>query len=114
MTPKTPQPPRWVHRFFRWFCHPDWMLSIEGDLLELFAETLQQKGPAPARRQFAWEVVKLFRPSLFRNFMKLPQWNLLALLRMQVVLSLRSYGRYRSTFLVNLLGLSLGLTSALL
>jgi len=90
------------------------MLSIEGDLLELFAETLQQKGPAPARRQFAWEVVKLFRPSLFRNFMKLPQWNLLALLRMQVVLSLRSYGRYRSTFLVNLLGLSLGLTSALL
>ena len=35
-----PQPPPWLLRFFRWFCHPDFVEDIEGDLLERYYDRL--------------------------------------------------------------------------
>jgi len=31
-----PRPPRFLLKFFRWFCHPELQKYIEGDLLELY------------------------------------------------------------------------------
>ena len=55
-------PPKYPLRFFRWFCHPDYVDDIEGDLLERFEKRINDK--KSARWLFTLDVLKLFRPSL--------------------------------------------------
>ncbi|HAP59411.1 MAG TPA: transporter permease [Cytophagales bacterium] len=106
-------PPKIPHRFLRWFCHPELFPYIEGDLLELYGESVQEKGPARARWLFVWEVLRLCRPSLMRKFRLLKIFDNTAMIRHNFLLSLRTFRRYKSTFLINLLGLSSGLACAL-
>ncbi|MEL6537578.1 MAG: permease prefix domain 2-containing transporter, partial [Bacteroidota bacterium] len=107
------RPPKMPHRFLRWFCDPDLYPYIEGDLLELYGEKVQEKGPRRANWAFVWEVLRLCRPSLMRKFQILKFLDYTAMIRHNFLLSLRNFRRYKSTFLINLLGLSSGLACAL-
>lgn len=57
-------PPRLFLRFFRWFCHPRLRNSIEGDLIELHGERVQQSGKRKADLRFIIDVILLFRPGI--------------------------------------------------
>ncbi|HOZ85108.1 MAG TPA: permease prefix domain 2-containing transporter [Niabella sp.] len=61
------KPPRIVLEFFRWFCHPDFLEEIEGDLTERFHEYSGKHGLKKAKWIFVKEVLLLFRPSLIGN-----------------------------------------------
>jgi hypothetical protein len=66
-------PPRLCRRFFRWFCHPDLLPGVEGDLMELYTERLAESGKRKADRRFIIDVLLLFRlgllrPGIFRLF----------------------------------------------
>ncbi|WP_258100791.1 FtsX-like permease family protein [Marinoscillum pacificum] len=61
------QPPKIPLRFLRWFCRPELLKYIEGDLIELFEERHEQTGLRMAKWQFCWDVVRLFRPGIIKN-----------------------------------------------
>ncbi|MEM8967584.1 MAG: ABC transporter permease [Bacteroidota bacterium] len=108
-----PSPPNQALRFLRWFCREDYLEEIEGNLLELY-EHQYEESSAKARRNFVWNVLKHFRPAFIKSF-KVYQPNIhRAMLRHNLILTFRSFQRYKSTFFINLIGLSSGLACALL
>src|SRR2546421_11442432 len=61
------EPPKIASRFLEWFCPPELIEGIEGDLREQF-ETDLKFGLAKAKRKFVWNSLKFFRLSIiFRN-----------------------------------------------
>ncbi|MEM9832518.1 MAG: ABC transporter permease [Bacteroidota bacterium] len=109
-----PSPPKYLLCFFRWFCHPELHPFIEGDLLELYAERMEVSGRRKANFKFALDVLLLFRLSIIRPFKQPQSINRIAMLQHNFIISFRNFKRHRITFLINLLGLSTGLTCALL
>ena len=59
-------PPRLFHRFFRWFCHPQMLDYIEGDLFEIYERRLKAQGKAKADLKFILDVLLLFRPGIIK------------------------------------------------
>ncbi|MEM6523696.1 MAG: permease prefix domain 2-containing transporter [Bacteroidota bacterium] len=54
-------------RFLRWFCHPDLIEDVEGDLSELYAERAS-KSKISAKIRFAADILLLIRPGMVKNF----------------------------------------------
>ncbi len=106
------QLPKYPLKFFRWFCDPDFVEDIEGDLRERFAKRL--KDHKPARRLFFFDVIKLFRPGIIRTPNFISNINYMGTFRHNIKSAMRGFNRYRTSFLINLVGLSSGLASSLL
>lgn len=51
-------------KFLRWFCPPELIESVEGDVLEQFEVDLKEAGPRIARRKFVFNVFKFFHPQI--------------------------------------------------
>jgi len=112
---QTHTPPRWLIRFFRWYCHPSYAEDIEGDLCERFGEYVADKGPQQARLRFALEVLLLFRPGIVRPLSKCNNTLIHpTMFKHNLLITYRSFLRNKSTFLINLIGLSTGLACVLL
>lgn len=109
-----PRPPKFLLRFFKWFCDPDLHDFIEGDLHELYQERVGEMGKKKANRHFALDVLLLFRPGIIRPLKFLRNVNHLDMFKHNLLVSWRSFKKDRTTFLINLLGLSTGLACALL
>ena len=58
--------PKWGLRFFRWFCHPDYVEDIEGDLIENYNRQYKKYGKHKAYWLFLLQVLTLLRPNLIR------------------------------------------------
>ncbi|MCD9019905.1 ABC transporter permease [Parachryseolinea silvisoli] len=104
-------PPEKPLKFLRWFCREDYLEEIEGDLVELFEQDLD-RSPRLARRAFAWRVLKYLRPGFIRSFHSRPLAPT-AMLKHNLLVTLRSFQRYKASFLINLIGLTAGLACAL-
>ncbi len=107
-------PPIWMLRFFRWFCHPAFVEDIEGDLHERFALLIEEMGLRKARRRFVLEVLLLFRPGLIRSINLFPELIHPGMLKHNLLITYRGFLKDKSTFLINLIGLSTGLACVLL
>jgi putative ABC transport system permease protein len=107
-----PHPPRRALNFLRWFCREDFLDEIEGDLTELF-EKQYENSPGKAKRQFIWTVVRYFRPAFMKAF-KNNKLFTMSLLRHNALIMFRNNARYKTSFVLNLIGLSTGLTCAIL
>ncbi len=95
------------------FADDDYLEEIEGNLLEVY-EQQYENSPVKARRQFTWNVLRHFRPAFIKSFKLFQPSNHRAMLRHNFILAFRNFQRYKSTFLINLIGLSSGLACALL
>lgn len=60
-------PPQWADQLLRWFCHPDYLEGIQGDLYELYYERVNRIGHRYANFRFSWEVLRAMRYPLLRN-----------------------------------------------
>ena len=60
------------------------------------------------------DVIKLFRPGIIKNFEGTKKLNYYGMFRHNLLITFRNFKRYRSSFLINLVGLSSGLTAVLL
>lgn len=106
-------PPKSILRFLRWFCREDYIDEIEGDLVEIF-EKKSITDPRKAKWNFAWQVIKHFRPAFMKSFhSRRPLINTIMLQHI-LLISFRNFLRNKQVFLINLLGLAAGLTSVLL
>ncbi len=108
-----PTPPKHALRFLRWFCREDYLEEIEGDLTELY-EDYYEKSPGKARWKFAWSVMQYFRPAFIKSFRMNYYANPITMFRHNLLLTYRNFKRYKSSFFINLTGLSIGLACALL
>ncbi len=114
LTMKDTDPSKLPLRFLAWFCRPEYYLDIEGDLLELYDRYRQENGTNAAKWLLWKDVLLLFRPGIIRPIRPLKYFNLNLMLRHNLLLTFRSFQRYKSFFLINLIGLATGLACAIL
>ncbi|MEM6632401.1 MAG: ABC transporter permease, partial [Bacteroidota bacterium] len=110
MKQKTPpsSPPRLSDRFLEWYCHPDFIEEIQGDLYERFRKQVRERGIPYARFMFAWNVLRFFRPSCIKSFQPLTStimWN------NYVKMGIRNIVKHYGVALLNIFGLTIGLAT---
>ena len=54
-------PPRWAKKLLSWYCKPELLEDLEGDLNEFFARNVAEKGVRRARIIYVVDVLKFFR-----------------------------------------------------
>jgi len=113
MDQKIPQPPKWAIRFLMWYCRPELLEDLQGDLNEYFHRNLREKGVSAARRTFIIDVMKFFRPYVIRKPSFSNPLNGKVTMKKQVLFSLRRLSRHKLTTGINILGLTLGILSCL-
>ncbi|PHN05278.1 ABC transporter permease [Flavilitoribacter nigricans] len=108
----TPQPPKTALRFLRWFCREDYLEEIEGDLIEVFE---QQYADAPrwSGWKFTWQVLLHFRPDFIRSLSNHPLIYT-SMYRHYLKIAWRNLLRQRMYTLINLSGLTIGLSCFIL
>ncbi len=108
-------PPSWSSQFFKWFCRDEYFEDIQGDLEEEYRILTTSDSTLRAKSWYNWQILKLFRPSIakkpktqdtieketsmFRNYLKIGFRNLL---------------KYKSSSIINIVGLSTGLAAFVL
>ncbi len=106
-----PSPPKWADRFLEWFCHPDLLEDLQGDLYELFEEKAASGHPFQARLLFVWWVIRSFRYEVIdKNGLKqagMMTWN-------NFKIAFRVLSRHKLNTFLKLAGLTIGLTCFLL
>ena len=50
-------PPKWADRFLEWYCHPDLIEEIQGDVYEMFYRKATHSKKL-ANAQFVWNVIR--------------------------------------------------------
>lgn len=64
---KRSAPPRFILRFLKWFCKPEYHSDIEGDLLEFYERRSTNGGRTSANLQLFRDVLFLFRPGIIQS-----------------------------------------------
>lgn len=107
-------PPKFFLNLFRWFCHPRLVKPIEGDLLELYDERVKELGKRKADLKFVKDVLLLMRRDIIRPADGTYQLTNYGMIKHNIKLAFRSFKRFKTSFLINLIGLSSGLASVFL
>jgi putative ABC transport system permease protein len=106
--------PRLPFRLLRLFCEPSYYIDIEGDLYELYGRDAATLSRRVAAFRLYINVLRLLRPRLLRSFMPSRSFNRTPMFKHNLVITLRNFRRYKTSFIVNVVGLSTGLTCVLL
>ncbi len=108
-----PRPPRLFHRFFRWYCKQELRDAIEGDLLELYHQRLEQYGKIKAGWRFIIDTLTLFRPGIIKGISKQANLKPNLMFRNHFIIAWRSMLRNKFTSLINVSGLTIAVTAVL-
>ncbi len=106
-------PPKLPLKFLKWFCNPDMVEDVEGDISELFSKRLKQN-KLKARLFFTLDVLLLFRPGMIRKFEPINKIINYAMVRNYIKIAQRNAVRYKGFTLLNLLGLVIGIAASTL
>lgn len=107
-------PPKWALRFFRWYCHPDFVEDLEGDLFERFERNQNQDGNRKARRKFVRDTFSLFRLGLIRRPYFPNATITYDMYRHYFKIAWRNLKKNKSFSLINLGGLAVSLSCCIL
>ncbi len=107
-------PPQWAERLLSWYCRPDLLEDLQGDLNEYFERNVKAKGARRARLIYIFDVLKFFRLYTVRK----PEFlNLLInwiMIRSYIKTSGRSIVRNKLFSAINIIGLSVSMSVGLL
>ncbi|MEI9917679.1 MAG: ABC transporter permease [Bacteroidota bacterium] len=106
-------PPRLPRRLLHWFCDPDLLEDLEGDLNELF-ETRASKNISHAKWMYTVDVLKLFRPGIIKNFNWFNPANNTDMIFNHIKTALRQAAKHKGYTAINIAGLVVGLASCML
>lgn len=106
-------PPRFAKWLLESFCSYDFLSTALWDMEELFHRNMETKGTRKARLLYLKEAFSIVIHLLFKGKSH-HSTNKIAMFKHNLLISIRSFKRYKSTFLINLFGLATGLASALL
>jgi ABC-type antimicrobial peptide transport system permease subunit len=104
------QPPKWINRFLEWYCDPELLDEIQGDVLELYNRRIQSGNKRYANLFFFRDVLGYFRWSNLKKNHKImnPLKNLI-LFRSFMKVGLRNILRHYVVNSISILGLALAL-----
>lgn len=106
-------PPRWADRFLEWYCAPQFIEEIQGDLHEAFQRRCKDNGASSAKWLFIVEVVRSFSMRIFdKSIFQSP--NSFAMFKNYLTITLRNLSRKKAFSLVNILGLAISMAASLL
>ncbi|SNS84433.1 putative ABC transport system permease protein [Ekhidna lutea] len=108
-------PPSWSTKFLAWFLKEDYYEDVQGDLEEEFNQKAQGIGLLRAKRWYTLQILRLFKPdkvkkieaqnsieketTMFKNYFKI---------------GLRNLWKYKSSTVINVIGLSTGIAAFVL
>lgn len=104
------KPPTLAQKILFAFLRSDLAEEVEGDLNENFYQNAKRSGPLQARLAYWYQVINYIRPFAIR---KSKYFNPFPMFRHNLLISFRNFTRNKTTFVINLIGLSTGLACAL-
>ena len=113
-SPEKTQPPKWPLRVMRGILRPEYLEEIEGDMEEIFQDNLQQYSVRKAKRIYAWEMLKLLRPVLLRNFKSSYTFTPYAMYKNYFLIAWRNLVKKKAYSAINILGLGVGIACCFL
>ncbi|MEL7002420.1 MAG: permease prefix domain 2-containing transporter, partial [Bacteroidota bacterium] len=102
------------YRFFQWYCYPDYLEDLEGDLLERFERRLEENGQSIANRAFAWDVLQLFRPGIIKSLVKTQNLNNYDMFKNYYKVAWRHILKQKLYSAINIAGLGVGIACCIL
>lgn len=105
-------PSKYWLKFFRWFCNPDYVEDIEGDLLERFEKRVA--AGENGKTLFGKDVLLLFRPSIIKKFEGTTKHNYYGMHKHYLKIAFRNLIRQKNVAFINISGLVLGLLVTLM
>lgn len=105
-------PPALFLRFFRWYCQPDLLDYIEGDLLEVYARRVKKEGKRKANLKFVIDVLLLCRPGIIRSHQR-QQLYPYGMYKSYFKIGWRNLLANKSYTLINMAGLALSVLCAI-
>lgn len=113
-TTRNATPPKWVDRFLEWYCSPQLLEDLQGDLHERFREHARERGYAYARWRFFIDVFSFLRPYVIRRRGVLQNPGRFNLFKHYVKVGMRNIRREKKYMVVNTLGLAIGAGCAII
>lgn len=110
---KKQRPPRFAKWLLESFCSFDFLSTALWDLEELFQANVATKGVQKAKLIYVWEVFSIILHLFFKGRSQY-SINRIAMLKHNILISVRSFKRFKTTFFINLFGLASGLACTLL
>ncbi len=107
------KPPHIAQKFLRRFLRHELAEEVQGDLEEQFYEKLDESSLFWAKLNYWYQVFNYLRPFAIKN-LKINHVNPTTMFRHNLIISFRNFKRYKTSFFINLIGLSTGLACALL
>jgi putative ABC transport system permease protein len=108
------EPPRFILRFLKGFCKPEYHADIEGDLLEFYDRRVADLGRARANMHLLKDVLFLFRPGIVRSATLYQPINHNGMIKSYFVMGWRSLLKSKLYSTLNVLGLTFGMVCFLL
>lgn len=119
MTDLKNQPPRWIKRFFEWYCSPEVAEDLLGDMDELFYHNLSTHSASKAKRKYIFQSISLLFSYAIRsrkkNFHRLPDtYHSFAMYRSYSKIAFRSLAKQKVFAVINIVCLAVGMSVGLL
>ncbi|MCR9251416.1 MAG: FtsX-like permease family protein [bacterium] len=104
-------PPKWMMKLLQWFCHPDMVEDVEGDLSELYSE---RRGVSrfPKLLMF-WDVLLLFRPGIIKDNIVTRYFLTQSMYKNYMKSAWRNLLKHKTFSLINISSLSVGMAICL-
>jgi len=109
---KTPAPHLSI-KLLRLFCNPNLVEDVEGDVMELFEESVRIKSKAKAKWLLWFEVLKLFRPGIIKPMEGIYKLNSYGMFKNNLTSAWRNLLKRKQFSALNILGLAIGMAACL-
>lgn len=106
------RPPRLAQQFLRWYCKPELLEDIEGDIHEDFSKKFLSSGAWSARFYYTLDVVRFFKPFAIRKFSKTLNHNLMFKINSRI--AFRNLAKNKLYSFINITGLAIGIAACLI
>ncbi len=102
------QPPKWADRLLEWYCNPNLLEDLQGDLYEVFDHYIQEKKPLKAKLYYTWLVLRSFRYSVIKRNSK-NKMTTFMMTRNNLKIALRLLKHNKFYTALNITGLAIGI-----
>ncbi len=108
------RPPEWPLRLLRFFLKEQYVEEIEGDMEEMFLSNAEASSLKRAQRIYAFETLKLLRPSLLKHIKTTPTFTPYAMYKNYFKIAWRNLVKKKAYSFINIFGLGLGIACCVL
>ena len=108
-------PPKWANRFLHWYCNPNLLEEIEGDVYELFYRDVKDGRERLASIRFTWNVLRFFRwANIRRSRKQFSSPSPFFMFNNYITIFIRNFFRQKGYSFLNAFGLAIGIACFLL